>query len=47
MSNTEAAQTIESMNKGEALLKERNATLSISHDRSLVHRLNKPPAFYR
>ncbi len=45
--NTDAAQTVESMSKVEAFLKERNATLWIEHDKALADTLNKSPAYYR
>jgi N-acyl homoserine lactone hydrolase len=44
--NTDAAQTLRSMDKVEALIAERGATLWIEHDKVLADSLNLAPAYY-
>jgi glyoxylase-like metal-dependent hydrolase (beta-lactamase superfamily II) len=44
--NHDAAQTLQSMDKIEALLAESGATLWIEHDKALADTLNKAPAYY-
>ncbi len=44
--NTNAEQTIESMQKVESFLEERGAALWIEHDKALADTLNLSPAFY-
>ncbi len=44
--NTDAAQTLRSMDKVERLLREENATLWIEHNKALADGLRKAPAYY-
>ena len=44
--NVDAEQTLESMNRVEAVLKETGATLWIEHDKALADTLHKAPSFY-
>ena len=44
--NSDAAQTLESMDKIESLLAETGATLWIEHDKALADTLKKAPAYY-
>ncbi|MFU8816231.1 MAG: N-acyl homoserine lactonase family protein [Pseudomonadales bacterium] len=45
--NSDAQQTLASMDKVEALLQAENATLWIQHDQALADTLNKAPAYYQ
>jgi len=44
--NVDAAMTLESMDKVEAVIKDTGATLWIEHDKALADTLKKTPAFY-
>lgn len=44
--NTDAAQTFASMDKVEAFIEEKGATLWIEHDQALANTLKRAPAFY-
>ena len=44
--NSDAAQTLESMDKIESLLADTGATLWIEHDKALADTLKKAPAYY-
>ena len=44
--NTDAAQTLASMDKVEAFIKSKGATLWIEHDKALAETLKRAPAFY-
>lgn len=45
--NTSVDQTLQAMDRVEALLKKERATLWIEHDKALADTLRKAPAFYR
>ena len=44
--NYDATQSLQSIDKVEALLKETGATLWIGHDKAFADTLNKAPQFY-